>query len=242
MLVANIMLACKNRNRSRQPPRLLPGGLRAWPAPHAMNSACRCRPPDDHGSTVAFCGGMATKDHVCSGQDADGTRSRGPSASLRLSDGKTVADRPLPQVTSSPGHQRGAMADDPQRPGTGPLSGLLLVRDNRRPCHLREPAGAGPPAAGRLQPRCDGDRGPAVPAAHAARRVSQVQLPGVLARHRQRCGRCQVLTFCVAVPRPVCSRSSPAAMRRRNERRVARARRARRVLLSAWPAFPGGGR
>ena len=38
---------------------------------------------------------MATKDHVRGGQDADGTRSRGPSVSLRLRDGKTVPDRPL---------------------------------------------------------------------------------------------------------------------------------------------------
>jgi hypothetical protein len=44
---------------------------------------------------------MATKDHVRGGQDADGTRSRGPSVSLRLRDGKTVPDRPLRQVTSA---------------------------------------------------------------------------------------------------------------------------------------------
>ena len=37
---------------------------------------------------------MATKDHVRGGQDADGTRLRGPSVSLRLRGGKTVPDPP----------------------------------------------------------------------------------------------------------------------------------------------------
>jgi hypothetical protein len=42
---------------------------------------------------------MATKDHVRGGQDADGTRLRELSVSVRLGDG-TVTERPLRQVTS----------------------------------------------------------------------------------------------------------------------------------------------
>jgi len=42
---------------------------------------------------------MATKDHVRGGQDADGTRLREPSVSVRLRDGK-VAERPLLQLTA----------------------------------------------------------------------------------------------------------------------------------------------
>lgn len=42
---------------------------------------------------------MATKDHVRGGQDADGTRLREPSASVRLRDG-TVSERPLRHLTA----------------------------------------------------------------------------------------------------------------------------------------------
>jgi hypothetical protein len=42
---------------------------------------------------------MATKDHVCGGQDADGARLREPTVSLRLPDG-TASERPLRQVTA----------------------------------------------------------------------------------------------------------------------------------------------
>jgi hypothetical protein len=41
---------------------------------------------------------MATKYHVRGGQDADGTRLREPSASVRLRDG-TVSERPLRRLT-----------------------------------------------------------------------------------------------------------------------------------------------
>jgi hypothetical protein len=51
------------------------------------------------GASVAFWGGMATKDHVRGGQDADGTRLRELSVSVRLGDG-SVTERPLRQVTS----------------------------------------------------------------------------------------------------------------------------------------------
>jgi hypothetical protein len=51
------------------------------------------------GASVAFWGGMATKDHVRGGQDADSTRLRELSVSVRLGDG-TVTERPLCQVTS----------------------------------------------------------------------------------------------------------------------------------------------
>jgi len=43
---------------------------------------------------------MATKDHVRGGQDADGTRLREPSVSVRLRKG-TVPQRPLRQVMAS---------------------------------------------------------------------------------------------------------------------------------------------
>jgi hypothetical protein len=54
--------------------------------------------------------------------------------------------------------------------------------------------------------------------------------------------RCQPLTVWGAWSGLACSCSSPWATRRRNERRVARARRVSTVSFRAWPAFPRGGR
>ena len=63
--------------------------------------ACRYGLAGGSGDSVAFWGGTATKDHIRGGQDADGTRLREASVSVRLHDGGTVPDRPLRQVTAA---------------------------------------------------------------------------------------------------------------------------------------------